>query len=239
MEFILKNQWRRLAIVCAVLLFLNVIVIAFFDIHISRWVRWISTFILTAFLFHHRGYRDLWIFSILILFLIRDGFILQYEWAIHKTSAFILTNIAYVLLLLINARKTKFILYNPVLVVFTMAMIGLNAFNLYYLSDVIWAGLDNNLQFILFFLQGVFLIVLGLMAFIYNDRFEGKSPLLFLIFTFCLILCDLSGLAAYFYQWEVAYFPERIFYVLSLTLLVNYSLNRSTEEQESLLYSKS
>lgn len=100
-----------------------------------------------------QGFMD---FSILILFLIRDGFILQYEWAIHKTSAFILTNIAYVLLLLINARKTKFILYNPVLVVFTMAMIGLNAFNLYYLSDVIWAGLDNNLQFILFFLQGSF-----------------------------------------------------------------------------------
>ena len=184
--------------------FLNVIVIAFFDIHISRWVRWISTFILTAFLFHHRGYRDLWIFQSWFFFDTR-WFYPPVRWAIHKTSAFILTNclcitVAY------QCKKNEIHPLQSRPGSFTMAMIGLNTFNLYYLSDVIWAGLDNNLQFILFFCRGL-LIVLGLMAFIYNDRFEGKTPF-FLIFTFCLILCDLSGLAAYFYQWEVAYFPN-------------------------------
>lgn len=153
-----------------------------------------------------------------------------------KTISFFVTNVAYFLLVALHFKNVKLVTNNPVLMVFAVALLALNAFNLYYLSDVILEGLDNRIQFVFFFTQGVFLITLGLIAFAYNDRYLGHTPLLFLYFSFCLILCDLSGLAAYFFKWEVAFIPERIFYLLSIALLVNYSINTSAIIEESNIF---
>lgn len=236
MDFILRNQWTRLALFSALVLIVNFIVVYFFDTDVSRMARWISTFIFLIFLFRVHGKRDHWVLLILLLFLTRDGCIINYELPIYKTMAFLLTNLSYMALILLVLRKIKVKNYNPVILLFTVALVALNGFNLFYLSDVIMQGLDNVLQNMFFFMQGLFLIVLGILAFTYNDRYPGHSPLLFLYFTFTLILSDLSGLAAYFFQWEVAYFPERIFYLLSLTLLVNFSINRNRLEADRISF---
>ena len=82
------------------------------------------------------------------------------------------------------------------------------------------------------------LIILGLVAFTYNDRFDGNTSLQFLYFSFCLILCDLSGLAAYFFKWKIAYYPERIFYLMSLAMFLNFAFNNQVSERESPLFMK-
>ena len=236
MQFILRYQWKRLAYLTAFFIVLNISVIYFFSIEVSRIIRWFSLLLLILFLFHHRGHSEMPVFFILLLLLIRDGCIIQYEVPFFKTLSFSLTCIAYGWMIHLIRRKLKLSIANPVLLVFAIVMIGLNAFNLYYLSDAIWNGLDNNLQFGLFFMQGVMLILLGLAAFVYNDRYTGASPLLFLYFSFSLILCDLAGLAAYFFKWEIAYFPERIFYILSIALLVNYAIGIQKSERESVFF---
>jgi len=238
MDHLLRYKWLRLAYLCVALIIVNILVIYFFDINVSRVFRWVSTFIFLAFFFHHDGYTDKMAFLIMLLFLIRDGCIINYENEFFRTASFFVTNAAYFLLILLNAYKTKLISYNPIIVVFALVMIGLNGFNLYYLSDVIIAGLDNTIQFYLFFLQGMLLIILGLVAFTYNDRFDGNTSLQFLYFSFCLILCDLSGLAAYFFKWQIAYYPERIFYLMSLAMFLNFAFNNQVSERESPLFMK-
>ena len=236
MEFILRYKWARLAYLTTILILINVTTIYFFDIQVSRIIRVSSTVVFLLFFIHQRGFQDKLIFTILLLFFLKDIFIVDYEISLNKTFAFLVCNVTYLLLGYINFKKVKLMTKNPMLMVFAFAMIALNAFNLYYLSDVILMGLNNSIQFALFFTQGVLLITLGLIAFAYNDRYDGNTPLLFLYFSFCLILCDLSGLASYFFEWEVAYFPERIFYLLSIALLINFSFNRSFESRESLLF---
>lgn len=236
MKLILRYKWLRTAYFCMTLIIGNILIIYFFDIQVSRMARWLSTLLFLLFFYHHGGLRNRLIFFVFILFLLKDGLIINYEDSFHKTLAFIISNLAYVLLSLIPIKKVKIIAKNPVLIVFAIAMIGLNAFNIYYLSDVIFESLDNQLQLGLFFLQGVLLIFLGLIAFAYNDRYDGDTPLLFLYFSFCLILCDLSGLGSYFFKWEIAYFPERIFYLLSLALLVTFTITKNEERQERLIF---
>ena len=120
----------------------------------------------------------------------------------------------------------------PLIILLVIILIALNVFNVYYLSDIIRAGLDTQLQYILFFVQGGILILLGFAAFMYNERFQGKTPLIYLYMVLCFVLSDCFGLAAYFYEAQAAYFPERIFYLLGIVFLVNFALNTKKQKEE-------
>ncbi len=103
------------------------------------------------------------------------------------------------------------------------------------MSEVLTVKLDNNIQLVLFYSQGVVLLILAFIAYLYYDRFFGKTPLHYLFIVFCIVFSDLSGLGAYFYEIEVAFYSERLFYILALYLLVNFAFTFSSAENEGEL----
>ena len=196
-----------------------------FTIELSRIVRISSVLFIISFLIYYNGYSQRIIFIAIIFILLRDILLLDYETPINKTATFLLSIAAYCSMTLITIKKLKILKATPVIIVFVISLIALNAFNLYYLSDVLKESLDNNFQYFLFFVQGAVLIVFVFLGFMYNERYEGKTTLIYLYSVLCFILSDLCGLAAYYYGAEIAYYPERGFYILALILITNYALN--------------
>jgi len=221
---ILRSRPLCLAMLTILLLLLNVLVINTAEIEISRIMRVVSIITLLIFFIYHKGFMQSTIFIVLIIFSIRDILLIQYETAGFKTFTFFLTILAYVSIISLNIRKIRISRSTPVIFIFVLSLVGLNIFNVYYLSDVIEAGLDNNIQYFLFFVQGAVLILLGFVAFLFNERYLGKIPLLYLYAAFSFVLTDLTGLVAYYFKIDVAYFPERCFYILALSLLICHTL---------------
>lgn len=115
--------------------------------------------------------------------------------------------------------------FSMTLIVFGVAIIILNIFNVFYLSDIIIPSLDNDAQFILFFTQSAVMLFMALFAFLYNESYEGKQSLNLLLCVIAFIFSDLGGLVAYFFGYEPAYYAERTFYLIAVAFLVDYIIN--------------
>tara|TARA_R100000306_G_scaffold36690_1_gene36838 strand:+ start:1547 stop:2281 length:735 start_codon:yes stop_codon:yes gene_type:complete len=228
----LSGKYVKLTIVAVILLVLNVLIVQYFKIDKSRILRVFSVLSLLLFFLYYKSYSEKLILVALTLFAFRDIMILDYEYSMFKTISFALTIAAYSSILLLTIKKLKISKSTPLIILLVIVLIALNVFNVYYLSDIIKAGLDTQLQFILFFIQGGMLILLGFAAFMYNERFQGKTPLIYLYMVLCFVLSDCFGLAAYFYEAQAAYFPERIFYLLGIVFLVNFALNTKKQKEE-------
>jgi len=231
----LRSKDALLFFLVVVLIAVNAVVISKFDIEISRMVRVFTAFTFFVFFVFFRNYWKGFVFLALILFTLRDLLIVNYETSFYKTSSFIFTILAYTTLIYYGLPKLKITKLTPSLVAFILAFVGLNLFNLYYLSEILTNNLDNGLQLVLFYIQGIVLLILAFVAYLYYDRFFGKTPLHYLFFVICFVFCDLGGLAGYFYEIEVAYYFERFFYILGLYLLVNFAFTVASAENESEL----
>ncbi|MDT0555942.1 hypothetical protein [Patiriisocius hiemis] len=235
MKTILPKKYRNLLYLSIFLILINLLVIYFYDLQVSRYVRLASTTIVLVYSLFYKGYKFKFLFVALLAFLIKDIFVLDYEDPFSKTMSFVFGNFAYILVVLLVLLKVKFKKSTPIILVFVLTLVILNVVNVFYLSDIIVQKLDNTTQYVLFMLQSVLLILLGLVGFSYNERYVGKTPLLFLYLVMSIIMCDLAGLAAYFFEFQVAFYFERIFYLLSLILLLNFSINRETQISNNLV----
>ncbi|GGD91719.1 hypothetical protein [Planktosalinus lacus] len=229
------NKYTQLIILTLILIAVNMYVIAFLDMSQSRMMRVLSVFLFFIFFIFYKNYWKGFVFLALILFMLRDLFIINYEIPAYKTSSFLFTISAYISLIYFSIKKLKISGFTPAILIFAISLIGLNIFNLYYLSEILNEGLDNGFQLILFYLQGGTLLVLGFAAYLYYDRYFGKTPLHYLYFVIAFIFSDLCGLAAYFYKIEAAFFLERFFYLIALSLLVNFALTTSSSKNEGRL----
>lgn len=231
----LRSKNGALLFLVVFLIAINAIIISKFEIEISRMVRVLTAFTFFIFFIFYRNYWKGFVFLALILFTLRDLFIINYELSAYKTSSFIFTIFAYATLIYYVIPKLKIIKFTTSLALFILILVGLNLFNLYYLSEILTDKLENGLQLILFYLQGCILLILAFVAYWYYDRFFGKTPLHYLFFVLCFVFSDLSGLAAYFYEIEVAFYFERFFYILGLYLLVNFAFTVTHPENEGKL----
>jgi len=231
----LLNKNIQLFLLTFVLITVNMLVIKFNDMELSRMVRVLSAFLFFAFFIIHKNFWKGFVFLALILFILRDLLIVNYEVPAYKTASFVFTIFAYLALIGFSIEKLKFNGFTPAILMFAISMVGLNIFNLYYLAEVLKEGLDNGLQLALFYIQGITLLVLGFAAYLYYDHYFGKTPLHYLFFVICFVFSDLSGLAAYFYEIPFAYYLERFFYLLGLYLLVNFVFTAASTQNEGIL----
>ncbi len=175
----LPKKYSTLLYLSTALILINLLIVHFFDLQVSRYVRLASTFTLVIYSFFYKGHKFKILFSVLVAFLVKDLFVLNYESSLSKTMSFVFGNFAYALIALLVLLKVKFTNSTPLVLVFVLTLVLLNVFNVFYLSDVIIDKLDNLVQYGLFILQSALLIVLGIVGFSYNERYIGKTPLLF------------------------------------------------------------
>lgn len=235
MKLTIHSKYTLLFFLFVILLVVNIIVITNHSVETSRMVRVMSTFAIFCFFIYYKKYWQGFVFLALILFTVRDIFIINYEISNYKTASFVFTILAYMALFYFALKKLKFKKFTPIILAYSIGMVGLNIFNLYYLSDPLQEGLDNKIQLALFYVQGGVLLLLGFAAYLYYDRFFGKTPLHYLYFVICFIFSDLCGLAAYFYKIEAAFYLERFFYILALYLLVNFVFTLASANGEGEL----
>lgn len=211
---------NQLFVITIILLIIGFITIFNFDLEISRLVTLLSTGVLFVVFLFHKGFQSRILFGSLTLLVLRDLVTIWYETEILKTIAFLATFFAYSRLIYYALQNVKLRLFQKEVLVFALLIIGLNVFNLYYMSETVTAKLDNSIQETFFYLQGALILFLGLVAFLYNDAFFGKRVLMYLYVVIALIFSDLSGLAAYFFDIEVAFYPHKICYITGFSLLV-------------------
>ncbi|MDC7995798.1 hypothetical protein [Altibacter sp. HG106] len=219
-KFFNRSTWGPLLFL---LVCLHMWVIAQFDIEISRLLR-LGTFLLVfSYFILQFGWKQGRLLLVFALLLLRDVSVVFYEVPIMKTIGFLVTIAAYGLLSYMVFKKIRIYVSTSLVFIFSTAIVGLNIFNVLYLSEAIRPGLDNDLQLILFILQGALMMIMALVGYLYHGRIGGKLPLIYLYITLSFVFGDLCGLAAYFFKYQVAFYPERIFYLISLTLLLYYA----------------
>ena len=243
MNRIRENKFQFLAILTLILVVANTYAIYAYDLEVSRLVRIISSVSIFTFFLFFKGYLNRIVLFVFALFVLKDLFVLDYEVVTNKTFAFYASILAYSTLAFLGVKKTDILKSTPSIVLFGVLLVGINIFNVYYLSDIIQAVLDNQIQYSLFFVQGAVLLLLGISAGLYYNKYTGKIPLYYLYFVVCFIFSDIFGLAAYFFDVGFAYYPERILYILALVVLTSFALEKNyqriygnTESEKKLLF---
>jgi hypothetical protein len=216
--------------ITGILIACNLLIIHFFNIDISRWTRIVSFLILFLLFAVDKKHLNLLLITVLVFFLLRDIAVLFYEVPLFKTLSFIGSIGAYVTSIFFVMRRLNFTSLDWKFLVFIVGMVGLNIFNVYYLSDIVIPVLDNSIQLVLFFTQSAVILFFALFAYLYFEGYEGKHPLQYLFLALAFIMADLCGLIAYFFGFEPAYFFERAFYLAGLALLINFTRNYQTEK---------
>ncbi len=219
------------------LILVNVSVIFFYDIEVSRTVRLASFIALLGYLFFKSGIKKNLLVMALLFLLVRDVAVLFYESPLFKTISLLCTILVYTTICLFTFRRLPMVRFSMTVVVFSIVILILNIFNVYYLSDIIIPSLDNDVQLILFFIQSAVMLFMGLFAFLYNESYEGKQSLHLLFCVLAFIFSDLGGLAAYFFGFEPAFYAERIFYIIAASFIIDYTINfKPAEDKVSELH---
>lgn len=207
--------------VTTILLLITVSLAIFkFDLEISRTVTFSATLVLFIFFLIYKGVQSRVLLITFIFLLLRDLAMLRYELEFPKTLSFAFTFFAYLGFIFYALRSINIKLFQKEMFVFVLLIVGLNIFNLYYLSDTVTSKLDNNIQETLFYVQGALILFLGLVAFLYNDAYYGRRVLMYQYVVICLVFSDLSGLLAYFFDVAVAFYPQKLTYLAGVSLMV-------------------
>lgn len=191
-----------------------------YDLAISRTVVFGATTVFFLFFLIYKGWKSSGLLLVLIFLLLRDFVTLWYEQEVPKTLSFFATFFAYSSLIYYALQHIDIKIFQKEILVFALMIVGLNIFNLYYLSDTVTTKLDNTIQETLFYVQGALILFLGLVAFLYNDAFYGRRVLMYMYLVICLVFADLSGLLAYFFDVRVAFYPQKICYLAGISLIV-------------------
>lgn len=212
------------------MLIINLSVIYFYDVESSRIIRLVSTILFFLFFILNKGYNKSLLLIAFALFLVSDISMLRYEELIYNRLTFITTILAYSFIAIHIFPKIKLLKNNKwVFIIFSLVLI-VNTLMLNELIHMVEFKLIDKIHEILFYVYGVAMIVMGLFAANYNFRYNSTQSTLCMYFVLGFILSDIFAVMAYYLNFEVFYFPDRIFYILGISVLVSYSVLELDEE---------
>ena len=212
------------------MLIINLSVIYFYDVESSRIIRLVSTILFFLFFILNKGYNKSLLLIAFALFLVSDICMLRYEELIFNRLTFLTTILAYSFIAIHIFPKIKLLKNNKwVFIIFSLVLI-VNTLMLNELIHMVEFKLIDKTHEILFYVYGVAMIVMGLFAANYNFRYNSTQSTLCMYFVLGFILSDIFAVMAYYLNFEVFYFPDRIFYILGISVLVSYSVLELDEE---------
>lgn len=207
------------------MLLANVYVIHTFGLEESRVVRLLSVLILLIYFLIYKGYKKKSLLIAFTLFVLSDFFILNYEITEYNRLTFITTILGYIFISIHIFPKIKFIKTNNWLFfVFTGILIA-NTFMLKEIIGMIEVKLIDSIHELLFYVYGLTMIVMLLFVTNYNFRYHSLQSTISMYFVLGFVLSDVFAILAYYLGFEIFYFPDRIFYLLGISMLVWYSIS--------------
>ena len=200
----------------------NVMAIYYLDPITDRWFRLFATvvFFLIFLLKYSKDKRLLIAFSLLTLC---DALLIFYEDSIVRNIIYVIRISAY--LAIINFLYPYLSRLRLNLITFTITAFVI-ALDIYMLHDmaVYIPGYGEDIIFtILFYTMG--LVSLGLVAtcISYLNRYADAKGFLLVVISICLVLSDLTFYNAYYLDFDVFYYADRIVNIIGISLLVVFA----------------
>lgn len=218
-----------LPFIAGIVLLANMFIISEYDLEMIRWGRLMSTFLVFLMLIWKRRSEHMLITAILLL-LISDILLLDYENMYSNTVTFLLRIAAYTTLVLVifpEIKSLKMSIFQKIVfaVVFTM-----NIGMLYALVDMIPEKYDYSYLNFLFYIYGSVMITLVLAAISYSNIYSDTTSFFFTAGALCLVFSDIMSFIAYYLEFYEFYYTDRFFYIIGAISLVKFaSFSRNHE----------
>jgi len=218
---------------CAVVIaVLNILAISFLSPIPMRSLRLISTCLFLIYYTFFISGRNRYVVAILIALVARDYFYIYYEQGDYDYYFFAFSILSYILLLIKQWRKLiKYKFQAPSLVVGALLTLAF-AFMLIQLEQIASPAFREPEIVYPFYLFGSAIIALLLSSLYYYYRVGSRRSIIFCFLAYSWLITDVASCFAYYVSVYEMYYVERIAYVTSLLLLINYGLNTGLLDRE-------
>ncbi|WP_290478478.1 MULTISPECIES: hypothetical protein [unclassified Leeuwenhoekiella] len=181
---------------------------------------------------------NIWTVSALTLLFIRDIFFQFYEQGWGYKFYLIFGTLFYLTVVFERLPKFSELKFKPGVVLVTSLLVALNTYTLYIIMNMqmVTYTFHDNLEPILFYIYGAAMMVLGVQAILYNNKYNSNRSLLYIFFAFGFIFSDIAALFAYYFEFDLFYFFDRFFFIVATGLLVKYGLNFESVKEEYFQY---
>lgn len=213
---------KLLLLIVLPLLIFNCLVISQNEIDLNRWSRLISTGLIFILLLLQNSYSKK-VLSIFILFLISDVFMFFYENIFFNALTFLVKISAYTLLTFVVVPELKKIKTNLFQKILFMAILGLNLAMLVTLVEMVPEKFIYPYLDILFFAYGMAMMAMVITAISYSNRYASNPSFYYTAAALFVVFSDITSFIAYYLEFYEFFYADRIFYVLSLLVLVKFA----------------
>ena len=214
----------------------NLTVIAFSDLESSRLTRLITVFLFFIYYTLDRQYFNIWMISALAFFVVKDIFFQFYEESWGYKLYLIFGTLGYITIVLERLPKISEITFKPAIVFITSLLVAANTYTLYIIMSMVTHTFHDGIEPVLLYLYGASMMLLGVEAIAYNNKYNSTRSLTYTFFAFAFIFSDIAALFAYYFNFDVFYFFDRFFFLSALGLYVHYGLNYESIKEEYFQY---
>lgn len=235
---LLYNDKLVFIILIAVATLANLSIIALMDLESSRFARFVTILLFLIYFLVKKKIVNFWTLSALLFFAARDIFFQFYEEPWGYKLYLIIGILCYATIVLERMPKLSEINIKPSVIVVTLLLVAANTYTLYVIMNMsmVTHTFHDSLEPLLLYAYGAAMMVLGVQAIAYNNKYNSNRSLLYTFFAFGFIFSDIAALFAYYFNFELFYYFDRFFFLGSLAMLVNYGLNFESVKEEYYQY---
>lgn len=232
---IFKKNWTFTTAVFLLIL-LNIIILLTLDLQLSRLARLISVAVFFVFYISTGKLKNIWVYLALFFFLGQEIFLQFYENSWGYKGYMTLGGLAYLVIIIECLPKFNRKPIRSGLIIVAILLILANAYTLHIIIDTLSIEFKDSFEIFLFYTYGALMMVLGLIAVIYNNKYNSTRSLRYAFLAFCFIFSDIAALFAYYFGFDYFYIISRLFFLVGIGLFVSYGLNFEIAREEIYEY---
>ena len=200
----------------------NVLAIYYLDPITDRWFRLLASVVFfLVFLFkYYTDKRLLIAFSLLTLC---DGLLIFYEDAIVRNTIYVVRISAYLAIINFLYPYLSRLRLNLITFIITGFIIALDVYMLHDMATYIPGYKEDIIFTILFYTMGLISLALVATCISYLNRYADINGFLLVIISICLVLSDITFYNAYYLDFDVFYYADRIVNIIGIALLVVFA----------------
>lgn len=200
----------------------NVLAIYYLDPITDRWFRLLATVVFfLIFLFKYNTDKRLLIaFSLLTLC---DGLLIFYEHSIVRNIIYFVRISAYLAIINFLYPYLSRLRLNFITFIITTFIIALDIYMLHDMAIYIPGYREDIIFTILFYTMGLVSLAMVATCISYLNRYADAKGFLLVVISICLVLSDLTFYNAYYLDFDVFYYADRIVNIIGISLLVVFA----------------
>lgn len=198
---------------------MNVMAIHYLDPVSDRWFRLLATLVFySLFLINYRENRKLLLaFSLLTLC---DGLLVFYEDKIIRNLIYFVRISGYLAIVNFLSAQLARLRFNFITFIFSAFIVVLDLYMLHDMATYIQGYREDLIFTVLFYLMGLVSLVLVGTCISYLNRYADVKGFLLVVISICFVLSDLTFYNAYYLDFDIFYYADRVVNIIGMALLV-------------------